>query len=118
MLNCSSHCTFFYDSLSEKFCLPRRIFCPVKASGPVCVCDYQFSDEGQSEVTDRLKEMLDIDAAEEDLDTSQEVPTEIIERDVAAGREEVCFNSELTGIHIPVTLVFYLVTELFKYSLE
>ncbi|XP_039672720.1 protein odr-4 homolog [Perca fluviatilis] len=69
---------------TEQFCLPRRIFCPVKASGPVCVCDYQFSDEGLSEVTDRLKEMLDIDAAEEDLDTRQETPAEITERDVAA----------------------------------
>lgn len=54
----------------------------------MCVCDYQFSDEGQSEVTERLKEMLDIDAAEEDLDTRQETPSEIIKEDVAAGREE------------------------------
>ncbi|XP_044074401.1 protein odr-4 homolog [Siniperca chuatsi] len=69
---------------TEQFCLPRRIFYPVKVSGPVCVCDYQFSDEGLSEVTDRLKEMLDIDAAEEDLDTRQETPAEIRERDVAA----------------------------------
>ncbi|XP_051262268.1 protein odr-4 homolog [Dicentrarchus labrax] len=69
---------------TEKLCLPRRIFCPVKVSGPVCVCDYQFSDEGQSEVTDRLKDMLDIDAAEEALDTRQETPAEILERDVAA----------------------------------
>lgn len=69
---------------TEQFSLPRRIFCPLKANGPVCVCDYQFSDEGLSEVTDRLKEMLDIDAAEEDLDTRQETPAEIIERDVAA----------------------------------
>ncbi|XP_054458297.1 protein odr-4 homolog isoform X1 [Anoplopoma fimbria] len=70
----------------EQFSLPNRIFCPLKASGPVCVCDYLFSDEGLSEVTDRLKEMLDIDAAEEDLDTRQETPAEVIERDAAAGR--------------------------------
>lgn len=57
-------------------------------SGPVCVCDYQFSDEGQSEMIERLKEMLDIDAAEEDLDTRQETPSEIIKENVAAGREE------------------------------
>ncbi|XP_054458299.1 protein odr-4 homolog isoform X2 [Anoplopoma fimbria] len=68
----------------EQFSLPNRIFCPLKASGPVCVCDYLFSDEGLSEVTDRLKEMLDIDAAEEDLDTRQETPAEVIERDAAA----------------------------------
>ncbi|XP_026231303.1 protein odr-4 homolog [Anabas testudineus] len=64
---------------TEQFCLPRRIFCPTKATGPVCVCDYQFSDEGLSEVLDRLKEMLDIDAAEEDLDTKQEMTAEVIE---------------------------------------
>ncbi|XP_068197409.1 protein odr-4 homolog [Antennarius striatus] len=68
----------------EKFCLPRRIFCPVKLCGPVCVCDYQFSDEGQSEAIERLKEMLDIDIAEEDLDTTQETPAEIQERGVAS----------------------------------
>ncbi|KAM7378762.1 hypothetical protein PAMP_004361 [Pampus punctatissimus] len=69
---------------TEQFCFPRRIFCPVKVSGPVCVCDYQFSDEGLSEVTDRLKEMLDIDAAEQDLDTRQEITAEITESSVAA----------------------------------
>ncbi|XP_070775394.1 protein odr-4 homolog [Enoplosus armatus] len=69
---------------TEQFCLPRRIFCPVKASGPVCVCDYQFSDEGPSEVTDRLREMLDIDAAEEDLDAGQETAAEIAEGDAEA----------------------------------
>ncbi|XP_068557895.1 protein odr-4 homolog [Cebidichthys violaceus] len=68
----------------EQFCLPHRVFCPVKASGPVCVCDYRFSDEGLSEVTDRLKEMLDIDVAEKDLDTRQETPAEVLERDAAA----------------------------------
>ncbi|GAA6227551.1 protein odr-4 homolog [Lates japonicus] len=57
---------------TEQLCLPRRVFCPVKTSGPVCVCDYQFIDEGLCELTDRLKEMLDMDAAEEDLDTRQE----------------------------------------------
>lgn len=61
----------------------------------MCVCDYQFSDEGQSEVTDRLKEMLDMDAAEEDLDTRQETPAEILEKVVEAGRKEV------SGLHLP-----------------
>lgn len=68
----------------EQLCLPRRIFCPVKVTGPVCVSDYQFSDEGLPEVIDRLKEMLDIDAAEEDLDTRQEVTAEVIECNVTA----------------------------------
>ncbi|XP_037314387.2 protein odr-4 homolog [Pungitius pungitius] len=65
----------------EQFCLPHRVFCPVEASGPVCVCDYRFSDEGPSEVIDRLKEMLDMDAAEKDLDTRRETPAEVWERD-------------------------------------
>ncbi|KAM6918493.1 protein odr-4 homolog [Xenentodon cancila] len=69
---------------TEQFSLPRRIFCPVKAAGLLSVCDYQFSDEGLSEMTDRLKEMLDIDAAEEDLDTSQEMTAEVIASDAPA----------------------------------
>lgn len=91
-----SLCLWLYVFLSEQFCLPHRVFCPVKVSGPVCVCDYQFSDEALSEVTDRLKEMLDIDAAEEDLDTRQETPAEIPETDVAAGRERVCVCTVFT----------------------
>lgn len=68
-------------------------------SGPVCVCDYQFSDESQSEVTDRLKEMLDIDAAEEDIDTRQEAPAEIMEKDAVAGRKDVCLHSICHAVH-------------------
>lgn len=63
---------------TEQLIFPRRIFCPVKGRGPVCVCDYQFSDEDPSEVTERLKEMLDIDAAEDGIDTSQEIMSESI----------------------------------------
>ncbi|XP_022624652.1 protein odr-4 homolog [Seriola dumerili] len=74
---------------SEQFCLPRRVFCPVKAPGPVCVCDYHFSDEGLSEVTDRLKEMLDVDAAEEDLDTKQEMTAEITEKNTITAEPAV-----------------------------
>uniref|UniRef100_A0A1A8BWT7 Protein odr-4 homolog n=1 Tax=Nothobranchius kadleci TaxID=1051664 RepID=A0A1A8BWT7_NOTKA len=64
---------------TEQLCLPRRVFCPVKVTGPLCVCDYQFSDEGLTEITDRLKEMLDTDAAEDDLDTTQEMSAELIQ---------------------------------------
>lgn len=75
-------------SLSEQFCLPRRVFCPIKAAGPVCVCDYHFNDEGLSEVTERLKEMLDMDAAEEELDTQQEMSAEVTgSHTVTAGLE-------------------------------
>uniref|UniRef100_A0A4W6EA02 Protein odr-4 homolog n=1 Tax=Lates calcarifer TaxID=8187 RepID=A0A4W6EA02_LATCA len=71
-------------------CVPRRVFCPVKTSGPVCVCDYQFSDEGLCELTDRLKEMLDMDAAEEDLDTRQESTLQTIHSSITEGLERVC----------------------------
>ncbi|CAL8276860.1 unnamed protein product [Lota lota] len=54
------------DSLS----LPLRVLYPLQG---VCVCDYQFGDEGPGEVVDRLKEILDLDARQEDLDTTQEV---------------------------------------------
>uniref|UniRef100_A0A3B5LM46 Protein odr-4 homolog n=1 Tax=Xiphophorus couchianus TaxID=32473 RepID=A0A3B5LM46_9TELE len=64
---------------TEQFCLPRRVFCAVKSTGPLSVCDYQFSDEGLSEMTDRFKEMLDMDAAEEDLDATQEMIAEVLE---------------------------------------
>lgn len=72
---------------------PRRIFCPMKGRGPVCVCDYQFSDEGPSEATERLKEMLDLDVTEDDIDTSQETPpenihTETIESEASEPVEE------------------------------
>ncbi|XP_076023796.1 protein odr-4 homolog isoform X2 [Genypterus blacodes] len=63
---------------TEQLLLPRRLFCPVKGAGPVCVCDYQFGDEGMADVTDRLKEMLDVDAAEKDLDGEQEVTSESV----------------------------------------
>uniref|UniRef100_A0A4W6E9Q7 Protein odr-4 homolog n=1 Tax=Lates calcarifer TaxID=8187 RepID=A0A4W6E9Q7_LATCA len=74
----------------KQLCVPRRVFCPVKTSGPVCVCDYQFSDEGLCELTDRLKEMLDMDAAEEDLDTRQESTLQTIHSSITEGLERVC----------------------------
>uniref|UniRef100_A0A3P9BXE3 Protein odr-4 homolog n=1 Tax=Maylandia zebra TaxID=106582 RepID=A0A3P9BXE3_9CICH len=68
------------------FFLPPFLTVPLPFfSGPLCVCDYQFSDEGLSEVTERLKEMLDIDAAEEDLDTRQEMTFEITGCDITPG---------------------------------
>nr|XP_020480734.1 protein odr-4 homolog [Monopterus albus] len=91
---------------TEHFCLPRRVFCPVKASSPVCVCDYQFSDEGLSEVTDRLKEMLDITAAEDDLDTRQEMTAEVIASDITAelsvepGEQLESSRNNYTGVAI------------------
>lgn len=53
------------------------------------VCDYQFGDEDLSEMTSRLKEMLDIDVADQDLDTLQEITAEIIETREPAGGDRV-----------------------------
>ncbi|XP_047445135.1 protein odr-4 homolog [Mugil cephalus] len=83
------------DKQTEQCCLPRRIFCPVKLSGPVCVCEYQFSDEGLSEVTERLEEMLDISVAEEDLDTKQEMTAEITDSDVMSVPEPTVKTGEV-----------------------
>lgn len=52
----------------------------------MCACEYQFIDEGLADLTERLKELLDIDVAISDLDTTQEVPAEIGEQSVPAGR--------------------------------
>ncbi|KAM9790778.1 protein odr-4 homolog [Syngnathus typhle] len=64
---------------TEQFCLPRRVFCPAKVSGTLCVSDYKFNDEDPSEVIDRLKEMLDIQTTDQNLDSKQEIAAEIIE---------------------------------------
>ncbi|XP_014842530.1 PREDICTED: protein odr-4 homolog isoform X1 [Poecilia mexicana] len=79
---------------TEQSCLPRRVFCPVKSTGPLSVCDYQFSDEGLSEMTDRFKEMLDMDAAEEDLDATREIIAEVIESE-ATEEEEPAEENEM-----------------------
>ncbi|XP_067310030.1 protein odr-4 homolog [Pseudorasbora parva] len=51
--------------------LPRRVFAPMPFSG-LSVCDYMFPDESTADVAERLKEMLDWDTAEEDIDISLE----------------------------------------------
>lgn len=71
------------------------------------MCDYQFNDEGQSEVTDRLKEMLDIDAAEDDLITNEEILSEMEEKDVLAGKKEKHSLSIIT--HLLYVTQFYTV---------
>lgn len=52
----------------------------------MCACEYQFIDEDLADLTERLKEMLDIDVTINDLDTTQEVPAEIGEKSVPTGR--------------------------------
>lgn len=88
-VNCSSATAPYAPPLPprlpEQFVFPRRIFFPLRERGPLCVCDYQFSDEDRSELPDRLKEMLDIDALEEDLITDQETQPELVEDEVPAG---------------------------------
>ncbi|XP_041697733.2 protein odr-4 homolog [Coregonus clupeaformis] len=59
--------------------LPRRVFAPVPGMS-LCVCDYMFPDESVSDVSDRLKEMLDWETPEDSIDTSQEtVPAPTID---------------------------------------
>lgn len=87
MVSAGMWCEYFsHVFLSEDVTLPRRIFCPMKATWPVCACEYQFVDEGLADLIERLKEMLDIDATIDDLDTTQEIPAEIGEKSVATGR--------------------------------
>lgn len=93
MFNCSSNYSFnsFYFSRPEELSVPRRVFCSVGMSGPVSICDYQFNDEEDCDVTDRLKEMLDIIITKDNLDTMQETLTEIREREILAGKKTMCF---------------------------
>ncbi|XP_033838127.1 protein odr-4 homolog [Periophthalmus magnuspinnatus] len=77
------------NNFAVELSIPRRIFCPVKGRGPVSVCDYQFSDEGPLEATERLKEMLDLDAAEEDIDTTQEITPENINTETIESKAEI-----------------------------
>ncbi|XP_051989880.1 LOW QUALITY PROTEIN: protein odr-4 homolog [Xyrauchen texanus] len=51
--------------------LPRRVFSTVPGSG-LSVCDYMFPDESTADVAERLKEMLDWEPREEDIDISLE----------------------------------------------
>uniref|UniRef100_A0A8C6V3P6 Protein odr-4 homolog n=1 Tax=Neogobius melanostomus TaxID=47308 RepID=A0A8C6V3P6_9GOBI len=71
------------NNFGGELLFPRRIFCPMKGRGPICVCDYQFSDEGPAEATERLKEMLDIDAEDDDIDMSHEITPENINTETA-----------------------------------
>lgn len=50
------------------------------------VCEYQFIDEELADLIERLKEMLDIDATIDKLDTKQEIPAEIGEKNVPTGK--------------------------------
>ncbi|XP_026054586.1 protein odr-4 homolog [Carassius auratus] len=49
--------------------LPRRVFAPISG---LSVCDYMFPDESTADVAERLKEMMDCKAPEEDIDASLE----------------------------------------------
>uniref|UniRef100_A0A671N6U6 Protein odr-4 homolog n=1 Tax=Sinocyclocheilus anshuiensis TaxID=1608454 RepID=A0A671N6U6_9TELE len=51
--------------------LPRRVFAPMPISG-LSVCDYMFPDESTADVAERLKEMLDCETPEENIDTGLE----------------------------------------------
>lgn len=58
----------------------------MKVTWPAMVCEYQFIDEELADLIERLKEMLDIDATIDKLDTKQELPAENGEKSVPTGR--------------------------------
>lgn len=58
----------------------------MKVTWPAMVCEYQFIDEELGDLIERLKEMLDIDATTDKLDTKQELPAENGEKSVPTGR--------------------------------
>lgn len=68
--NSSSHVVSL-GLCSGQQALPRRVFAPMPISG-LSVCDYMFPDESTADVAERLKEMLDCETPEEDIDTSLE----------------------------------------------
>lgn len=75
---------------SEQQDLPRRVFAPLSGSG-LTVCDYMFPDEAPADVAERFKELLDLDSAEGDIDTSMEAPacrsTPVLEAEGRCGDE-------------------------------
>ena len=53
--------------------MPRRVFFPLPAT-PLHLNDYMFLDERVSEVKGRVRELLDLDLKEDDLDMDCERP--------------------------------------------
>lgn len=62
-----------YETLSSTWTSPQRVFAPL-GSGPITVCDYVFKDETLKESRERIAELLDIDAKEEDFECREEFP--------------------------------------------
>lgn len=83
----------------------------MKTTSPVCACEYQFIDEGPTDLTERLKEMLDIDVTINDLDTTPEIPAESGEKNVPTGRIHkvaLCvlgYMLHFTSFSIVITLI-------------
>ena len=53
--------------------MPRRVFFPLPAT-PLHLNDYMFLDERVNEVKGRVRELLDLDLKEDDLDMDCERP--------------------------------------------
>ncbi|TNM98327.1 protein odr-4 homolog isoform X1 [Takifugu flavidus] len=94
----------------ENFSLPRRIFCPMKVTWPAMVCEYQFIDEELADLIERLKEMLDIDATIDKLDTKQELLAENGEKSVPTVLEPPVENVEEPGSQISTYIGFAMAT--------
>ncbi|CAL8321785.1 unnamed protein product [Arctogadus glacialis] len=82
----------------DRLSLPTRVMCPLRGLG-VGVCDYRFSDEGPLEVLDRLKEILDLEVRQEDLDHTQEEEAVTVETQPAP--TEGVQRSELQAAVVP-----------------
>ncbi|XP_041064747.1 protein odr-4 homolog isoform X3 [Carcharodon carcharias] len=63
------------DGDSSSLKAPHRVFAPVLPSG-VAFCDYGFSDEGNKELEEHFKELLDYELNPAQLDRTEEVMLE------------------------------------------
>lgn len=75
----------------------------MKVAWPVSVCEYQFIDEGLADLTERLKEMLDIDVTVNDLDITQEIPAEIGEKSIPTGK----IHKVVLCVHVDVLYLYH-----------
>ncbi|XP_058887711.1 protein odr-4 homolog isoform X2 [Acipenser ruthenus] len=61
---------------TEEYPLPKRVFVPLAGTG-VMICDYMFKDEAPKDIQFRIKELLDLDVKEDQLDMLLEIDSAI-----------------------------------------
>ncbi|RXN01789.1 Protein odr-4-like [Acipenser ruthenus] len=62
---------------TEEYPLPKRVFVPLAGTG-VMICDYMFKDEAPKDIQFRIKELLDLDVKEDQLDMLLEIDSDIV----------------------------------------